>query len=45
MHLKTLYTLNTENELVQKLLKIESTLIKLAMDELEKMKEDIAVPA
>lgn len=42
-----LYTLNTENELVQELLRIESTLIKMAMDDAykEQLKETVAVSA
>ena len=41
-----LYTLNTENELVRELLKIESVLIKRAMDEAYKkhLKESVAIP-
>lgn len=43
-----LYTLNTENEIIQKLLKFESVLIKKAMDDAynhqEKFKEKIPIP-
>ncbi len=39
-----LYTLNTENELTQKVLKLESTLIKKAMDEAYKKEIKMKIP-